>query len=54
MTEYDATEQAWKNGAEYMREKILEKLLNAKGKALGLERSFLSDAIDMIRKLEVR
>lgn len=54
MNEYDATEQAWKNGAEFMREKILEMLRDAKGKAVGPARHVVSDLIDRIRKLEVR
>ena len=54
MTENDGYEVAYHNGKERMREEILNKLRDAKGKALGLQRAVLTDVIEMIRKLEVR
>lgn len=54
MYEHDATELAWKNGAEYMREEILIKLYDDKGKALGAERRILDTIIERIKKMEVR
>lgn len=54
MTENDGYEIAFKNGKEYMRQQIINKLLNAKGNAMGVQRQVLTDVIEMIRKMEVR
>ena len=54
MTENDGYEIAYNNGKERMRDEILNKLRDAKGNAMGLERSVLTDVIEMVRKLEVR
>lgn len=54
MQDYDGYEQAYHNGKERMREEILNKLLDAKGNAMGLQRSVLTEVIEMVRKLEVR
>lgn len=54
MTENDGYELAYHNGKERMREEVLNKLRDAKGEALGLQRAVLTDVIEMIRKLEVR
>lgn len=54
MTENDGYEIAYRNGKERMREEILNKLLDAKGNAMGAQRTVLSDVIEMVRKLEVR
>lgn len=51
---HDATEQAFKNGAEYMRGLIIDKLLERKGRAMGPERFALSAIIELVQKLEVR
>lgn len=50
----DQTINAWKNGAEYMRGEIIELLTGMKGTALGVTRSTLADAIERIKRLEVR
>ena len=47
-------EKAYQNGKERMREEIINKLRDAKGRALGLQRAVLTDVIEMIRKMEVR
>lgn len=54
MHEYDATEEAFKNGANYMKKKILEKLTDLKGLAMGTERMVLSAVINIIDRMEVR
>lgn len=54
MYEHDATEEAFKNGANYMKSLIIEKLTLLKGEAMGTERLVLSAVIEVIRKLEVR
>ena len=54
MYEHDATEQAFKNGVEYMRTVIIDKLREKKGRAMGAERFVLSAVIELIQKLEVR
>lgn len=54
MNIHDATEQAWKNGADYMRTLIIDKLREKKGQAMGPERLFLSAIIELIQKMEVR
>jgi hypothetical protein len=54
MYEHDATEEAFKNGADFMKATILERLTQLKGDALGTERMVLSAVINIIRKMEVR
>lgn len=54
MTENDGYEVAYHNGKERMREEILNKLREAKGNAMGVQRQVLTDVIEMVRKLEVR
>lgn len=54
MDENTAYEQSYLNGKEYMRQSILNMLRDAKGRALGVERSVLSDVIEAVTKLEVR
>ena len=54
MTENDGYEIAYRNGKERMREEILNKLRDAKGNAMGVQRQVLTDVIEMIRKMEVR
>ena len=54
MNDYDGYEQAYHNGKERMREAILNKLREAKGNALGVQRSVLTEMIEMIREMEVR
>ena len=54
MTEYDATEQAFKNGTVYMKKQILDKLTNLKGLAMGTERQVLDAVIKIIDRMEVR
>lgn len=54
MYEHDATEEAFKNGAEYMRSLIIDKLREKKGRAMGPERLVLSAVIELTQKLEVR
>ena len=54
MTENDGYEIAFKNGKEYMRQQIINKLLDAKGNAMGVQRMVISEIIDMIKKLVVR
>lgn len=54
MRNEDATEQAWKNGAEHMRRQVLDKLLSLNATTLGLSRAIINDIIDMVRKMEVR
>lgn len=54
MSEYDATEQAYKNGKERMREVVLEKLQSMKKTAIGPARFALDDAIQAVKKMEVR
>lgn len=50
---HDATERAFHNGSEAMREAIIDKLRENRGRALGLERSILGDVITLVRKVEV-
>lgn len=54
MYEHDATEEAFKNGADYMKKLILEKLTNLKGLAMGTERMVLDAVINIISRMEVR
>ena len=54
MHTHDATEQAFKNGADYMRGLIIDLLREKKGLAMGPERLALSDVIELIQKIEVR
>lgn len=54
MYEHDATEVAFKNGADYMKDLILERLALLKGDAMGTERLVISAVIEVIRKMEVR
>ena len=54
MRDCDMTEQAWKNGAEHMRQQVLDKLLSMNTTTLGLSRSVINDIIDMVRKMEAR
>jgi hypothetical protein len=54
MYEHDATEQAFKNGANYMRTLVLTMLSDLKSTALGKDRFILSIIMDKINKLEVR
>lgn len=53
MDNYTATEEAYKNGKERMREAVIDKLKNMKGVALGAERRALDEAIRAVQKLEV-
>lgn len=53
MDNYTATEEAYKNGKERMREAVIDKLKYMKGKAMGSERRTLDEAIRIIQKLEV-
>lgn len=52
--DYEATEQAYVNGKERMREAILDRLRTLKGQEMGPRRQVISDIIEMVRKLEVR
>lgn len=54
MNEHDGYEQAYHNGKERMREEILNKLRDAKGNAMGIQRAVLTEVIEMVKKLEVR
>lgn len=54
MTENDGYEIAYHNGKERMREEIINKLRDAKGNAMGVQRMVISEIIEMIRKMEVR
>ena len=48
-----APEAAFQNGKEAMREAVVDKLRDMKGRAMGKDRALLSDLIDMVRKMEV-
>lgn len=54
MKEYDAYEQAYKNGKAYMKQKILERLKFAEQHEMGVRRFIISDIIEMIENLEVK
>lgn len=54
MYEHDATEEAFKNGADYMKATIVERLIQLKSEAMGTERMVISAVIELIRKMEVR
>lgn len=51
---YDATEQAYRNGANYMKSLILTLLSDMKGTAMGPTRMTISDIIEKVQKMEVR
>lgn len=51
---YDATEQAYQNGANYMKQLVLVMLSDLKGKAMGPTRMAISDIIEKVQGLEVR
>lgn len=48
---FDATEQAYKNGEEHMRELVIQELQSMRGRALGKERIILGDIIEKVKKL---
>ncbi len=54
MNTYDATEQAFHNGANYMKQLILVMLSEMKGAAMGPTRMVISDIIEKVQKTEVR
>lgn len=54
MTENDGYEIAFKNGKEYMRKCVIDKLREMKDHAMGLERFVLGEVISIVQKLEVR
>ena len=47
-------EIAFKNGTAYCKEQIIEKLTELKSRAMGGGRRDLSEAIEIIQKMEVR
>lgn len=49
---HDATEQAFKNGVEFMREQVIQELRSMRGRAMGQERIILGDIIEKVQKLE--
>lgn len=51
---YDATEQAYQNGANYMKQLILALLSDMKGTAMGPTRMAISDIIEKVEGMEVR
>ena len=53
MYEHDAAEEAFKNGAEYMRRLILEKLYDEKRTAIGKDRFCISVIIEKVEKVRL-
>lgn len=51
---FDATETAYHNGANYMKQLILVMLSDMKGTAMGPARMTISDIIEKVQKMEVR
>jgi alanine racemase len=48
---FDATEEAYKNGEEHMRELVIQELRSMRGRALGNERIILGDIIEKVKEL---
>lgn len=50
---YLVAKASYANGREIMRKAVIDKLQGAKAKALGAERSQLSEVIEMVEKIRV-
>ena len=50
---YEVAKASYTNGRETMRKAVIDKLQGAKAKALGAERSQLSEVIEMVEKIRV-
>lgn len=54
MPKHYAADPAFYNGVEWMRQQVLDKLTDMKGKAIGNERFLLDMLIKFVQKIEVR